>query len=175
VNYYLFPAAVSITLKTKIRCNGREYASPAELPPEIPLAYEKALHDCGVKKRFTINGQHFDSEDAIPVDVRKLCDDVIAVIENNGEVTIPCGKSQKKNWRLSGFSRKELSCWWLLDSSGLNRRVRKIAVSAVLRSDSRQNARPARSNALSCRCGQMLPPATSEKPATSVPNPRARP
>jgi hypothetical protein len=107
VNCHLFPAAVSITLKTKIRYNGRKYASPAELPPEIRLAYEKALHDGGVKKRFTVNGQHFDSEDAMPADVRKLCDDVIGVIENNGEVTILSGKSETlltKNWRLSGFS-----------------------------------------------------------------------
>ena len=85
---------MSITLKTKIRYNGQEYASPAELPPEVRLAYEKALHDGAVKKRFTFNGQHFDSEDAMPADVRKLCDDVIGVIENNGEVTIPNGKRE---------------------------------------------------------------------------------
>jgi hypothetical protein len=92
-----FSAAVSITLKSKIRYNGQEYASPAELPPEVRLAYEKALHDGGVKRRFTkftINGQHFESEDAMPADIRKLCDDVIGVIENNGEVTIPNGKSE---------------------------------------------------------------------------------
>lgn len=92
-----FPSAVSITLKSKIRYNGREYASPAELPPEVRLAYEKALHDGAVKKRFTkftINGQQFDSEDAMPADIRRLCDDVMGVIENNGEVTIPNGKSE---------------------------------------------------------------------------------
>ena len=92
-----FLAAVSITLKSKIRYNGQEYASPAELPPEVRLAYEKALHGGAVKKRFTkftINGQHFDSEDAMPADIRKLCDDVIGVIENNGEVTIPNRKSE---------------------------------------------------------------------------------
>lgn len=92
-----FPAAVSITLKTKIRYNGQEYASPAELPPAVRLAYEKALHDGAVKKRFTrfsINGQHFDSEDAMPADVRKLCEDVLGVIENNGEVTIPKTQSE---------------------------------------------------------------------------------
>jgi len=88
---------VSITLKTKIRYNGQEYASPAELPPEVRLAYEKALHDGAVKKRFTrfsVNGQHFDSEDAMPADVRKLCEDVLGVIENNGEVTIPKTQSE---------------------------------------------------------------------------------
>ncbi|HZR77817.1 MAG TPA: hypothetical protein VFA58_01335 [Chthoniobacterales bacterium] len=80
---------MSITLKTKIRYNGQEYASPSDLPPAVRLAYEKVLHDGAVEKRFTFNGQHLDSEDGMPAEVRKLCDDVMGVIENNGEVTIP--------------------------------------------------------------------------------------
>jgi hypothetical protein len=91
---YDFRTAVSITLKTKIRYNGQEYSSPAELPPEVRLAYEKALHDGAVKKKFVFNGEQFASEEAMPADVRKLCDDVMGVIENNGEVTIPNGKSE---------------------------------------------------------------------------------
>jgi hypothetical protein len=85
---------VSIRLRTKIRYNGQEYASPAELPPEVRLAYEQALHGGTVKKKFTFNAQQFDSEDSMPADVRKLCDDVMGVIENNGEVTIPKGRSE---------------------------------------------------------------------------------
>jgi hypothetical protein len=81
--------AVSITLKTKIRYNGREYSSPAELPPEVRMAYEKALHDGAVKKKFLFNGKTFANENEMPSDVRKLYDDVMSVIENNGEVTIP--------------------------------------------------------------------------------------
>ncbi|HWY39499.1 MAG TPA: hypothetical protein VNX27_01770 [Chthoniobacterales bacterium] len=80
---------MSITLKSKIRYNGQEYSSPAELPPDIRTAYEKALHEGDVKKRFVVNGQSFNSEHAMPADLRKLCDDVMSVIENNGEVTIP--------------------------------------------------------------------------------------
>jgi hypothetical protein len=53
------------------------------------MAYEQALHDRTVKKRFAINGQKFASGDAMPSDIRKLCEDVMSVIENNGEVTIP--------------------------------------------------------------------------------------
>ena len=89
-----FRSAVSITLKTKIRYNGQEYSSPAELPPEVRAAYEKALHDPAAKKFTFINGQKFASEAEMPADVRKLCDDVMGVIENNGEVTIPNGKSE---------------------------------------------------------------------------------
>lgn len=83
---------MSVTLKTKIRYNGQEYSSPSELPPEVRMAYEKALHEGQVTRKFTkftINGQSFTGEDAMPADVRKLCDDVMESIENNGEVTIP--------------------------------------------------------------------------------------
>ena len=47
-----------------------------------------------MKKTFVFNGEQFADEDALPPDVRKLCDDVMGVIENNGEVTIPNGKSE---------------------------------------------------------------------------------
>jgi len=95
---YDFRPAVSITLKSKIRYNGQEYSSPAELPPEVRAAYEKAVrgrtagYDGAVKKRFVFNGEQFANEDAMPADIRKLCDDVMGVIENNGEVTIPNGE-----------------------------------------------------------------------------------
>lgn len=91
---YDFRPAVSITLKSKIRYNGQEYSSPAELPPEVRIAYEKALHDGALKKKFVFNGEQFANEDAMPADVRRLCDDVMGVIENNGEVTIPNGKPE---------------------------------------------------------------------------------
>ena len=91
---YDFRSAVSITLKSKIRYNGQEYSSPAELPPEVRVAYEQALHSGVVKKKFVFNGEQFANEDAMPPDVRKLCDDVMGVIENNGEVTIPNGKTE---------------------------------------------------------------------------------
>jgi hypothetical protein len=92
VNCYDFRSAVSITLKSKIRYNGQEYSSPADLPPDVRVAYEKALREVPSKTRFVINGQQFPNEDAMPADVRRLCDDVMSVIENNGEVTIPKGK-----------------------------------------------------------------------------------
>jgi hypothetical protein len=85
---------VSITLKSKIRYNGQEYSSPAELPPEVRVAYEQALHGGAAKKKFVFNGEQFANEDAMPADVRNLCDDVMGVIENNGEVTIPNGKTE---------------------------------------------------------------------------------
>jgi hypothetical protein len=65
-----------------------------ELPPEIRLAYAKALHEGAVRKKFVINGQQFESEDAMSPDVRRLCDDMMSVIENNGEVTIPNNETE---------------------------------------------------------------------------------
>jgi hypothetical protein len=87
---------VSITLKSKIRYNGREYSSPAELPPEVRMAYKKALHDGSVKKKFIVNGEQFTDENGMSPDLRRLCDDVISVIENNGEVTIPNGQDSHR-------------------------------------------------------------------------------
>jgi len=88
--------AVSVTLKAKIRYNGQEYASPADLPPDVRLAYERALHEGSIKKKFLMNGAQFASEDEMPADVRKLCDDIMSVIENNGEVTIPNSQSRER-------------------------------------------------------------------------------
>ena len=62
------------------------------MPREIRVAYEKALRERAVKKKFVFNGEQFASEEDMPADVRKLCDDVMGVVENNGEVTIPNGK-----------------------------------------------------------------------------------
>lgn len=99
--------AVSITLKSKIRYNGQEYSSPADLPPDVRRAYEKALHEgTNISKRYVVNGQSFANEDDMPADVRKLCDDVMSVIENNGEVTIPNGETRdqlltKKEWGIA--------------------------------------------------------------------------
>ena len=104
-----FRPNVSVTIKTKIRYNGQEYASPAQLPPEVRAAYESALHDGNVHKRF-FNGHVFANEADMPVDARRVCDDVMKVIESNGEVTIPNGErvepllSKKEKKTVSGWS-----------------------------------------------------------------------
>jgi hypothetical protein len=96
VKCYEFASAVSLTLKSKIRYNGQEYSSPAELPADVRMAYEKALHEGPIEKKFVVNGEHFANEDAMPADLRKLCEDVMGVIENNGEVTIPNGETRSR-------------------------------------------------------------------------------
>jgi hypothetical protein len=96
VKCYEFVSAVSVTLKSKIRYNGQEYSSPAELPADVRIAYEKALHEGAIQKKFVVNGERFANKDAMPADLRKLCEDVMGVIENNGEVTIPNGETRSK-------------------------------------------------------------------------------
>jgi hypothetical protein len=96
VKCYEIASAVSITLKSKIRYNGQEYSSPAELPADVRTAYEKALHEGAIEKKFVVNGEHFANEDAMPADLRRLCEDVMSVIENNGEVTIPNGETRSR-------------------------------------------------------------------------------
>ena len=83
---------MSVTIRSKIRYNGQEYATSAELPPEVRAAYERALHDGAVHKRFVLNGHPIASEVEMRADFCKICDDVMNVIENNGEVTIPNGE-----------------------------------------------------------------------------------
>jgi len=83
---------VNIRIKTKIQYNGQEYSSPAELPADARAAYEKALRPgSGVvaSKKIVINGQEFANETALPADQKKLYDDVLALIQNNGAVTLP--------------------------------------------------------------------------------------
>jgi len=81
---------VNITLKSKIRYNGQEYSGPNQLPPEVRAAYRKAMRGGGLSKKIVINGQELTDQNE---EARRLCDDVMSVIENNGEVTLPsCGK-----------------------------------------------------------------------------------
>jgi hypothetical protein len=80
---------VNIKVKTKIRYNGQEYSNPNQLPPEVRAAYEEAMASGVANKKIIVNGRELTNQTQMPADVRKLCDDVMSVIENNGEVTLP--------------------------------------------------------------------------------------
>jgi hypothetical protein len=80
---------MKIKIKTKIRCDGREYSGPNELPPDVRAAYDKATVSGTAQTKIMVNGQEFANQDEMPDDIRKLYDDVLSVIENNGEVTLP--------------------------------------------------------------------------------------
>jgi hypothetical protein len=95
---------MNIRVKTKIRYKGQEYSDPNQLPPEVRAAYEEALSSGVTTRKITVNDQEFTNRGQMPANVRRLCDDVMSVIENNGEVTLPVtGRGEplitKRQWR----------------------------------------------------------------------------
>jgi hypothetical protein len=101
---------LNFNIKTKIHYQGKEYSDPSQLAPEIRAAYEKALKGespprSHVSCKFVVNGREFPGDAGMPANVRQLCDDVMSVIENNGEVTLP-GRSAtdslitKRQWQM---------------------------------------------------------------------------
>lgn len=83
--------AVHIRIKSKIRFNGQEYSSPRELPAEARAAYEKAMRAPALltAHNIVINGQEFSGDMDLPPGQKKIYDDVLALIQDNGEVTLP--------------------------------------------------------------------------------------
>jgi hypothetical protein len=86
-NELLHFRAMNITLKTKIRCNGKEYSSVDELPPEIRAAYERAIAggsklavSHSVTPRLVVNGQQFSSVADMSAAEKKLYDDAMQLI-----------------------------------------------------------------------------------------------
>jgi hypothetical protein len=85
---------VNIRIKSKIRYNGQEYSSPGDLPAEVRAAYDKAMRAPGVvtAHKIVINGQEFANETDLPAGQKKIYDDVLALIQDNGEVTLPTAR-----------------------------------------------------------------------------------
>jgi hypothetical protein len=76
-------------LKTKIRFNGQEYSSPAELPPDAHAAYEKAIAvrqtdvvTGNTTTRLIINGQEFSSVADMPVAEKNVYQDAMQLIRD---------------------------------------------------------------------------------------------
>lgn len=94
-------------MKAKIRYNGQEYSDPKQLPPEVREAYKNAVRGAArsvsnriLRRNFIVNGETFDDSN-LPADARRLCDNVMSVIENNGEVTLP-DSLRGEPWLTSG-------------------------------------------------------------------------
>ena len=82
---------MNIRIKSKIHYNGQEYSSPRDLPAEARAAYDKAMRAPALvaTHKIVINGQEFANETDLPAEQQKIYDDVLALIQNNGEVTLP--------------------------------------------------------------------------------------
>ncbi len=99
--------ATNISVKTRIRVNGREYASVEEMPADIRQTYERALamsaggahggllgsvagRVTAVSTKIVFNGQEYTSAEHMPAAVRRLYEDVIATLQaderNSGDL-----------------------------------------------------------------------------------------
>ena len=82
---------MNINIKKKIVINGKEYASPEEVPPELRQVYEQALVRQGnspqvhisTSSKFTINGQTYNSVDEMPEEARKLYESMMSRVDKN--------------------------------------------------------------------------------------------
>jgi hypothetical protein len=79
---------ININIKTKFIYNGKEYANPDEMPPEIRTAYEQALAKGHISTRpqttkITINGKTYESADDIPENLRPMYDQAMRSVDKN--------------------------------------------------------------------------------------------
>ena len=82
---------MKFSVQTKIRFNGQEYSSPSDLPRELQAAYRKAtipgiasLNKC--LDKILVNGHEISRKGE---EGRRLYEDIMSVVENNGHVTLP--------------------------------------------------------------------------------------
>jgi hypothetical protein len=90
--------SATITIKTKLRVNGREYATVDEMPPDLRRMYERAVANgsdafplthsgadaaIGIPahSRIVFNGREYADVNQMPQDVRKLYEDVLTTVE----------------------------------------------------------------------------------------------
>lgn len=82
---------VNFNLKAKIRVNGKEYASPEEMPAKIRQAYAAAIGDTAVLRsgarlaaklnaKIIFNGVEYNSPSEMPVAERRLYQDTLAAL-----------------------------------------------------------------------------------------------
>jgi hypothetical protein len=85
---------MTVRFKTKIRFNGREYASAEEMPPSVREAYTRAVGDTAVLRsgarlagklnaKVIVNDREFSSPCELPVAERRLLQDALAALLPN--------------------------------------------------------------------------------------------
>ena len=97
---------MNIRIQSKIRYNGQEYSSPRDLPVEVRAAYDKALRNPAAvtTQRIVINGHEFAAESNLPSNEKRLYDDVLALIQDNGAVTLPANRPPE-SWLTAGQTK----------------------------------------------------------------------
>ena len=80
---------MTVRFKTKIRFNGREYASAEEMPPSVREAYTRAVGETAVLRagarlagklnaKIIVGDKEFSSPGEVPVAERRLLQDALA-------------------------------------------------------------------------------------------------
>jgi hypothetical protein len=80
---------MTVRFKTKVRFNGREYASAEEIPPGVREAYTRAVGETSVLRagarlagklnaKVIVNDKEFSSPSELPVAERRLLQDALA-------------------------------------------------------------------------------------------------
>src|SRR5437868_15282106 len=79
---------MKINLRKKIKYNGQEYSSVAELPPEARSAYEKAMagNSGRVSTKIVFNGREYASLEQMPTAERQLYEDAMKLTHDSGKV-----------------------------------------------------------------------------------------
>ena len=80
---------MNISVRRRIRVNGKEYSSPEEMPPDVRAAYEKAMAPGSPSLSHALDNIVVNGRILSGGSREKLYDDIMRVIENNGEVTLP--------------------------------------------------------------------------------------
>ncbi len=104
---------VKLNVKTRIKINGKEYASPEEMPPEARRLYDQALAKGGtstpanLKSKITFNGKSYNSPDEMPETTRRIYEGAIRSLDKGHEDI--SGSLQKGGSRAPSNSRFESS------------------------------------------------------------------
>jgi len=80
---------VNFNVKTRIKINGKEYASPAEMPPDVRQIYERALAkgivstQVNAQPKITFNGKSYSSPDEMPEEVRRIYESAMSAMDKD--------------------------------------------------------------------------------------------
>ncbi len=77
-----------VSIKRRIKVNGKEYGSLDEVPEELRKAVQDALGAAGAgggRGKITVNGVSYDSAEAMPQDVRRIYEQALRKAEEAGE------------------------------------------------------------------------------------------
>jgi len=115
---------IKFDVKRKYVVNGKEYASPEEMPAAICEAYEKAVGKAqGMQhgnississEKIVFNGQEYENVNAMPLDVRQMYETIMNAVKGEKGVTM------KKSGFQIGLNVPGIKDKGILTTGGIN-------------------------------------------------------